>query len=83
MTSPRRSLAESNTTARSGRFQISIRFQQQSQQIFPTIDLNVSPNWEFNFGAGVDVSNSADHLIIKCIVGRRFTWGHKVSAAQP
>jgi hypothetical protein len=31
----------------------------------------------------VDVSNSADHLIIKCIVGRRFTWGRKTSAAQP
>jgi hypothetical protein len=55
---------------------------QQSQQIFPTIDLNLSPNWEFNFGAGVDMSNSSDHLIVKCIVGRRFTWGRKPSAAQ-
>src|SRR5271165_4695299 len=50
---------------------------QQSQQIFPVIDLNVSPDWEFNFGAGVDVTNSADHLIVKCIIGRRFSWGHK------
>ena len=50
---------------------------QQSQQIFPTIDLNLSPNWEFNFGAGVDVSNSSDHLILKCIVGRRFSWGRR------
>jgi len=48
---------------------------QQSQQIFPTIDLNVSPDWEFNFGVGVDVTNSGDHLIVKCIVGRRFSWG--------
>jgi hypothetical protein len=48
----------------------------QSQQIFPTIDLNLSPSWEFNFGVGVDVTNSADHLIVKCIVGRRFSWGH-------
>jgi hypothetical protein len=57
---------------------------QQSQQIFPTIDLNLSPNWEFNFGAGVDVTNSADHLIVKCIIGRRFSWGHerKQSTAQ-
>jgi len=54
----------------------------QSQQIFPTIDLDLSPNWEFNFGAGVDVTNSADHLIVKCIVGRRFSWGHKPSAAR-
>ncbi len=50
---------------------------QQSQQIFPVIDLSVSPNWEFNFGAGVDVTNSADHLIVKCIVGRRFSWWHE------
>ena len=55
---------------------------QQSQQIFPTIDLNLSPNWEFNFGAGVDVSNSSDHLILKCIVGRRFSWGRTHSAAS-
>jgi hypothetical protein len=55
---------------------------QQSQQIFPVIDLNVSPDWEINFGAGVDVTNSADHLIVKCIIGRRFSWGHKPSAAQ-
>jgi len=53
---------------------------QQSQQIFPTIDLNLSPNWEFNFGAGVDVSNSSDHLILKCIIGRRFSWGRTHSA---
>src|ERR1017187_8914870 len=57
---------------------------QQSQQIFPTIDLNLSPDWEFNFGVGVDVTNSNDHLIVKCIVGRRFTWGRgrKASEAQ-
>jgi hypothetical protein len=55
---------------------------QQSQQIFPVIDLNVSPDWEINFGAGVDVTNSADHLIVKCIIGRRFSWGHKPSAGQ-
>jgi hypothetical protein len=54
---------------------------QQSQQIFPVIDLNVSPDWEINFGAGVDVTNSADHLIVKCIIGRRFSWGRKPSAA--
>ncbi len=55
---------------------------QQSQQIFPTIDLNLSPKWEFNFGVGVDVSNSADHLIVKCIVGRRFSWGRQASGER-
>jgi hypothetical protein len=46
------------------------------------IDLNLSPNLEFNFGAGVDVTNSADHLIVKCIIGQRFSWGQKARAAR-
>jgi len=56
---------------------------QQSQQIFPTIDLNLSPDWEFNFGVGVDVTNSGDHLIVKCIIGRRFTWGRGRKPSEP
>ena len=57
---------------------------QESQQIFPTIDLNLSPDWEFNFGVGVDVTNSSDHLIVKCIIGRRFSWkrGHKAAESD-
>ncbi|MBZ5705378.1 MAG: hypothetical protein LAN63_08495 [Acidobacteriia bacterium] len=47
----------------------------QQQQFFPTIDLNLSPKWEFNFGVGVGTTRSTDHLIIKCIIGRRFSWG--------
>jgi len=49
----------------------------QQQQIFPAIDLNVSPEWELNFGVGVGVTRSTDHLIIKAIVGRRFSWKHE------
>ncbi len=45
---------------------------QQQQQIFPTIDLNLSPAWEFNFGVGVGSTRSTDHLIVKMILGRRF-----------
>ena len=58
---------------------------QQSQQLFPSIDLNLSPNWEVNFGAGVDVTRASDHLILKVILGRRFTWGreHKAGNGQP
>ncbi|HKR95935.1 MAG TPA: hypothetical protein VJW55_11260, partial [Candidatus Angelobacter sp.] len=47
---------------------------EQQQQIFPAIDLNVSPEWEINFGVGVGVTRSTDHLIIKGIIGRRFNW---------
>jgi hypothetical protein len=45
---------------------------EQQQQIFPTMDLNLSPQWEFNFGVGVGMTRSTDHLIIKMILGRRF-----------
>jgi hypothetical protein len=48
----------------------------QEQQFFPTIDLNVSPNWEINFGVGVGATANTDHLMIKGILGRRFDWTH-------
>lgn len=47
----------------------------QQQQIFPAIDLNVSPNWEINFGVGVGPTAATDHWIVKGILGRRFDWG--------
>lgn len=49
---------------------------QQQHQFFPTIDLNVSPQWEFNFGVGIGVTGATDHLIVKGIIGRRFSWPH-------
>jgi hypothetical protein len=45
---------------------------EQQQQIFPVIDLNVSPKWEINFGVGVGLTRSTDHLIAKSIIGYRF-----------
>ena len=52
---------------------------QQQHQFFPTIDLDFGTNWEFNFGVGIGTTASTDHLIIKCIIGRRFSWGHTPS----
>jgi len=49
----------------------------QEQQIIPCIDLNVSPDWEFNAGVGVGMTRSTDHLLVKVIIGRRFNWGRK------
>jgi hypothetical protein len=46
----------------------------QQQQFFPTIDVDFGPQWEFNFGVGVGATRSTDHLIVKCIIGRRFSW---------
>ena len=44
----------------------------QQHQIFPTINLNLSPKWEFNFGVGFGLTSSTDHLIVKMILGYRF-----------
>jgi hypothetical protein len=45
---------------------------EQQQQIVPAIDLNLSPNWEFNLGVGVGVTHGTDHLLVKMILGYRF-----------
>lgn len=52
----------------------------QQQQFFPTIDVDFGPQWEFNFGVGVGATRSTDHLIVKCIIGRRFSWPHANTA---
>ncbi len=51
--------------------------QQQQQQVFAVTDLNFSPNWEFNFGVGVGLTAGSDHLLVKMIIGRRFS-GKKI-----
>jgi hypothetical protein len=45
---------------------------QQQHQIFPSVDYDFGPNWEFNAGVGVGVTRSTDHLMVKMIIGRRF-----------
>ena len=54
----------------------------QQQQIFAVTDLNVSPDWEINFGVGIGPTAGTDHLIVKGILGRRFNWGGNKSAVQ-
>ena len=49
----------------------------QQQAIMPTIDLNLGPNWEFNFATGFGLTSGTDHLLVKMIVGRRFHFGRK------
>ena len=49
----------------------------QQQAILPAIDLNLSPNWEFNFGVGVGLTRGTDHLLVKMILGRRLRFGRK------
>jgi hypothetical protein len=59
----------------------------QQHQIFPTIDYDFGPNWEFNLGLGVGVTGSTDHLLLKMIIGRRFRFitphlPHRAKASQ-
>lgn len=49
----------------------------QQHQIFPVVNLFVSPKWEINAGAGWGATASTDHLIVKVILGRYFDWGHR------
>jgi hypothetical protein len=46
----------------------------QQQQVFLVTDLNVSPKWEINVGVGVGATAGTDHLIVKGIIGRHFSW---------
>ncbi|HYK89622.1 MAG TPA: hypothetical protein VE398_12675, partial [Acidobacteriota bacterium] len=43
----------------------------QHHLIFPTLDLNTSPDWEFNFGVGRGLTGTSQHWVVKCIIGRK------------
>jgi len=47
-------------------------WEQQQHQIFPALDLNLSPDFEFNFGVGVGLTSATDELLVKLILGYRF-----------
>jgi hypothetical protein len=44
----------------------------QQHMIFPVVDVDLGPRWEFNFGVGAGLTSSTDRLIIKMILGYRF-----------
>jgi hypothetical protein len=43
----------------------------QMQSIYPAVDVDFGPNWEFNFGVGVGMTQATDHLLVKAILGYR------------
>ena len=49
----------------------------QQQAIMPAIDLNLGPNWEFNFASGIGLTGGTDHLLVKMILGRRLKFGQR------
>ena len=65
-----------NTTLPTDRSQMCLRYTISSSSSFRPFDLNVSPNWEINFGVGIGATVGTDHLIVKGILGRRFDWTH-------
>ncbi len=48
---------------------------QQQHLLFPVIDLNLGPRWEFNAGVGFGLTPSTDRLLLKLIIGYRFGHG--------
>jgi hypothetical protein len=49
----------------------------QVQAVFPSIDVDLGPNWEFNFAPGFGMTAGTDRLLVKMIVGRRFNFGRR------
>jgi len=47
-------------------------YQNQQHQLFAVIDLDWSPDWEFNCGYGWGLTQSTDNAIFKVILGYRF-----------
>jgi hypothetical protein len=43
----------------------------QTHQVFPTVDLNFGPDWEFNAGVGIGLTDATSRWFVKVIVGRR------------
>ena len=62
----RRALSTTATTERSATLR---PLHNQQQQIFVVTDLNVSPKWEINIGAGIGPTAATDRWIIKGIRG--------------
>ena len=46
-------------------------YQEQQQQLFFAIDLDLIKDWEFNVGYGLGFTDATDKSILKCIIGYR------------
>ena len=45
---------------------------EQTHMLYPSIDLFLSPDWEFDAGYGVQLSGTGDRNVLKVIIARRF-----------
>jgi hypothetical protein len=55
----------------------------QQQQIVPSLDLNLGPDWEVNVGLVCGLTRATDRLIAKLILGRRFGGGRPPVGGRP
>ena len=46
-------------------------FRQTEQELFPAINYDFGPDWEFNIGAGIALTSVTDRVLLKVILGRR------------
>lgn len=44
----------------------------QHHLVFPTLDINTSPDWEINIGVGRGFTGTSQHWVVKWIIGRKF-----------
>ena len=44
----------------------------QRHMIFPTVDFEISPDWELNFAVGRGLTGASQHWVVKSIVGYKF-----------
>jgi hypothetical protein len=47
-------------------------FNTTEQELFPAINYDFGPEWEFNIAAGIALTDPTDRLLFKMIVGHRF-----------
>ncbi len=52
-------------------------YQEQKHQLYLAIDIDFSPDWEFNAGYGLGFTNATDNEIFKVILGYKFHGQHK------
>lgn len=66
-----------------GSFQAPYPLAQQSHQLGPAFDLDVSPDYEINFGYMFGLTPGTERGIVKLILGRRVDWKPKKAPPQP
>ena len=60
-----------STTVASAPISDPVPLRQSAQAIFPSVNLDLGPRWEFNAGVGIGLTDATDGMLFKLILGRR------------